>query len=51
MKQLVRIKSYSDGIHVVLDPDVPFEELYVVYAEKFRDSARFFGDAKIVISN
>ncbi len=50
MKQLVRIKSYSDGIHVVLDPDVPFEELYVVYAEKFRDSARFFGDAKIVIS-
>lgn len=50
MKQTVIIKSFSNGIHVILDPNVDFEELYVAYAEKFRDSARFFGDAKIVVS-
>lgn len=50
MKQIVKIKSFPNGIHVILDPEVDFEELYVAYAEKFRDSAKFFGDAKIVIS-
>lgn len=50
MGQLVRIKSLPNGIHVILDSNVGFEELYVAYAEKFRDSARFFGDAKVVIS-
>lgn len=50
MKQTVVIKSFPNGIHVNLDPNVEFEELYVAYAEKFRDSAKFFGDAKIVIS-
>lgn len=50
MKQIVNIKSFHNGINVILDPDVEFEELYVAYAEKFRDSAKFFGNAKIVIS-
>ena len=50
MKQSVVIKSFPNGIHVILDPNISFEELYVAYAEKFRDSAKFFGDAKIVIS-
>ena len=50
MKQIVKIKSFPNGIHVILDKDVDFEELYVAYAEKFRDSAKFFGEAKIVIS-
>lgn len=50
MKQTVIIKSFPNGIHVILDPNVDFEELYVAYAEKFRDSAKFFGNAKIVIS-
>jgi len=50
MKQKVNIKSFPNGIHVILDPDCDFEDLYVAYAEKFRDSARFFGNAKIAIS-
>ena len=49
MKQIVTIKSFPNGIHVILDPDCDFEQLYVTYAEKFRDSAKFFGDAKIVM--
>ena len=50
MKQAVTIKSFPNGIQVILDPDIPFEELYVSYAEKFRDSAHFFGDAKVALS-
>lgn len=50
MQQTVSIKSYPDGIHVVLDPDVPFEEIYVTFAEKFRDSAKFFGKARKVFT-
>lgn len=50
MKQIVEIKHFKNGLNVKLDPDVDFETLYVTYAEKFRDSAKFFGDAKIVVS-
>lgn len=46
----VLIKSFPNGINVILDPDIPFEELYVAYAEKFRDSSKFFGAAKRVLS-
>lgn len=49
MNQKVIIKSFPNGIHVILDSECSFEELYVAYAEKFRDSAKFFGNAKIVI--
>lgn len=49
-KEIVVIKSFKNGINVILDPDVPFEELYIAYAEKFRDSSKFFGNAKRVIS-
>lgn len=50
MRDAVIFKSFPNGIHIVLNPDMNFEELYVKFAEKFRDSARFFGNAKIVIS-
>lgn len=50
MKQIVEIKHFKNGLNVKLDPDVDFETLYISYAEKFRDSAKFFGDAKIVVS-
>ena len=46
----VTIKSFPNGINVILNPTVPFEQLYIEYAEKFRDSAKFFGNAKRVIS-
>lgn len=48
--QTVMIKSFPNGINVVLNPDVPFEQLYIEFAEKFRDSSKFFGKAKRVIS-
>lgn len=50
MKSPINIKSFRNGLNIILDPDIPFEELYVAYAEKFRDSAKFFGQSKLVIS-
>lgn len=50
MRGTVEIKRFQNGLHMILDPNVDFERLYIEYAEKFRDSAKFFGDAKIVIS-
>jgi len=44
------IKSFPNGISVVLDPDTPFDILYTEMARKFRDSARFFGNAKMIVS-
>lgn len=49
-RELVTIKSFPNGINVILDPDAPFNDLYVAYAEKFRDSSKFFGTAKKVFS-
>ena len=50
MHQPVTIKSFANGMHVILDPDIDFEQLYIAFAEKFRDSAKFFGNAKKAIS-
>lgn len=44
------IKSFPNGISIILDAEMDFEQLYVAFAEKFRDSAKFFGNAKMVIS-
>lgn len=50
MKNTVMIKSFPNGIAVVLDSDAPFDVLYTELARKFRDSAKFFGNAKMVVS-
>lgn len=50
MKQPVSIKSFPNGISIILDNQMDFEQLYVAFAEKFRDSAKFFGNAKMVVS-
>lgn len=50
MKNSVIIKSYKDGIAVYLDDETDFETLFKVVAEKFRDSARFFGDMRVAVS-
>lgn len=50
MNNSVMIKGNKYGIVVVLSPDVPFEELKLLIAEKFKESSKFFENAKMAIS-
>ena len=50
MSQPVIIKSNQYGIHLILDPDLPFEELLDRIIEKFLGSEKFFQNAHVAIS-
>lgn len=50
MNNSVVIKGNKYGIIVVLSPEVPFDELKLLVAEKFRESSKFFENAKMAIS-
>lgn len=50
MNNSVIIKGNKYGIVVVLSPDVPLEELKLLIADKFRESSKFFENAKMAIS-
>ena len=50
MNNSVMIKGNKYGIIVVLNPDLNFEELKELTAEKFRESSKFFENAKMAIS-
>ena len=50
MKNSVVIKSFSSGIVLHLDPDLPFDQLLADVGEKFRESSSFFKDAKMALS-
>lgn len=50
MNNSVIIKGNKYGIIVVLSPDVPFEDLKLLIAEKFKESSKFFENAKMAIS-
>ena len=50
MKNSVILKSFSNGISVILDSVIPFEELLNDIAVKFRDADGFFKDASVAIS-
>ena len=50
MKNTVILKSYKDGIAIYLDDTLEFEQLCLDLAQKFRDSARFFGDMQVAVS-
>ena len=50
MKNSVVIKGNKYGIIVVLNGEIPFEELKEDISVKFRDSAKFLGDASMGIS-
>lgn len=50
MKNHVMIKHFPNGLNVLLDPDIPFDLLYMELSRKFNDSAKFFGNAKMVVS-
>lgn len=50
VRSAVIIKSFPDGIAVVLDPEIGFDELKAAVERKFSESAKFFGTAKVVLS-
>lgn len=50
MSNSVVIKGNKYGIVVVLSPDKPFEELKDMIKEKFTESSKFFGNAKMAVS-
>jgi len=50
VKQPVIIKGSSSGITVILDKDMPFEELLKQVAVKFKESANFFKNARLALA-
>lgn len=50
MNNSVIIKGNKYGIIVVLSPDEPFDELKGLVADKFKESSKFFENAKMAIS-
>ena len=50
MREPVTIKSFPNGLKLILNPEITFEQLYVAFAQKLIDSDRFLGDAKLVIT-
>lgn len=49
-RNTVMIKSNKYGLIVILDDKIPFEELLLDIADKFRESANFFKNAKMAVS-
>lgn len=50
MKNSVVLKSFSSGISVIMDDMIPFDELLVDIAAKFKEADGFFKDAAVAIS-
>lgn len=50
MYNAVVIKSSKAGMTVILDPNLPFEELLAAIGKKFRESARFWGAAQMALT-
>lgn len=50
MSQAVIIKSNKSGIHLILDKEMPFQSLLNAIIEKFKESEKFFKDARLAIS-
>ncbi|MCH5274202.1 MAG: septum site-determining protein MinC [Lachnospiraceae bacterium] len=50
MKDAVVIKSYQNGILLLLNPESSFEEILDEVTTKFTESKSFFGDARMALS-
>lgn len=50
MKDKVRLKSYTKGIKIVIEEDAVFEDVLEEIADKFKDSEKFFGKAKLAVT-
>lgn len=46
----VILKSNAYGLILILDPDIPYEDLRLAVAAKFRDAARFFRGAQMALT-
>ena len=46
----VILKSNAYGLILILDPDLPYEELRLAVAAKFKDAARFFRNAQMALT-
>ena len=50
MKEAVVIKSYHNGITMILKDDVPFQVILEELASKLSGARNFFGEAKVALS-
>ena len=50
MKQPVVIKANNFGLLIILDPELEFNALLEAVGKKFKESAKFFGDADMAIA-
>ncbi len=50
MKNSVVIKSNRSGMTVILDPEVPYEQLLADVAAKFGETARFWGSVQMTLT-
>ncbi len=50
MKNTVVIKSNKSGMTVILDPEIPFEQLVSDVADKFGSSAKFWGSVQMTLT-
>ncbi|MDE6635937.1 MAG: septum site-determining protein MinC [Lachnospiraceae bacterium] len=50
MKEPVNIKGTKSGIILVLDPDLPWEELMEAVKTKFNKSRKFFGNGSVALA-
>lgn len=49
MDNTIKIKSYKNGLRIILDPDIEFSLLKEKAIEKFNASSKFLGDAKLAV--
>lgn len=50
MKEKVRLKSFANGIKIVIDESAAMDEVLREVADKFKDSEKFFGKAKLAVT-
>lgn len=50
MSQHVIVKSFQNGLNVILDQNVPFETLVIDLENKFKESGKFFQDSRLALS-
>lgn len=50
MHNAVVIKSSKAGMTVILDPELPFDELLAALGKKFRESAKFWGSVQMTLT-
>lgn len=50
MRNAVVIKGNKAGMTVIMDPDLPFDELLHAVENKFKETARFWGSAQMTLT-